>query len=126
MDEMEFQTQAKADPQLQPLLEEIAREMAEMDAEAETRQFATGLEPYIGVAVYVLYRWAKDYFDKRRALNEVEIAQQQLELTGKLVAEGWPKEKAHAAVASTLKAIAKRTEDDSVLKRAQTLIGKGE
>jgi hypothetical protein len=40
----------------------------------------TGADLFVGLVAYALYRWAKDYFDHRRAQGEIDIAKQQTQL----------------------------------------------
>jgi hypothetical protein len=126
MDAMQFEQQAKADSQLRDFLTEVAEEVAEQVAVEAPERFVTvtGADMLFSVAAYALFRWAKDFFDNRRARNETAVAQQQQELIAALIVDGFPPKEAQAAAIALLNGIAKRTQDDPALKKAQALLGK--
>ena len=78
----------------------------------------------LGLVAYALYRLAKDYLDHRRALHEVDIAEQQAQVIADLFDAGFPPKDARATAVALLKGIAKRTGDDPVLKKALAMAGK--
>ena len=80
-------------------------------------------EILIGIAAYALYRFLKDYFDQKRALNEVEVLKKQEEVISALIDDGFPPEDAQAVTTAMLHNIAKRSADDPVLKKATGLLG---
>jgi hypothetical protein len=85
----------------------------------------TGFDFLAVVAAYALFRWAKDFFDHRRARNETELARQRLDLIQALTEQdGLPPKEAQAVVAALLKSIEKRTEDDPALRKTLALLGK--
>jgi hypothetical protein len=127
MDAMHFEQQARQDPYLSLFLREVAEDTAQQISIAEPQRFVTvtGVDLLLGLVAYALYRWAKDFFDHRRALNEITIAEQQAQLIKDLVEDGFPPKDAQATAVALFKGIAKRTEDDPALKTVRTLIGKG-
>ena len=126
MDSVEFEQLAREDPHRWAFLQEVAEKAGKQVSVEEPQRFATGVEIFIGIAAYALFRWAKDYFDHRRALNETEILRQQAQVITTLTQEDFPPELAQATVVKLLEGIAKRTKDDPVLQRALDLVGKGE
>ena len=78
-----------------------------------------------GLVAYALYRWAKDYFDQRRALAETDIAKQQTQLITDLVSTGFPPKDAQATTVALLKHIATRSADDPIFATVRGLLGKG-
>lgn len=126
MDAIEFDQHARQDPQLMAFLREVAEDVAQQISVEEPQRFAvTGVDILLGLVAYALYRWAKDYFDHRRALQEIDIAKQQSQLIKGLIEDGFPPKDAQATAMALLKGIAKRTEDDPALKTARAFVGKG-
>lgn len=124
MDAAEFTQQAKEDPQLNAFLTEIAEEAGErISIEEPTHYTVTGVDILIALAAYALYRFLKDYFDKRRALNEVEILKKEEEVIAALIEDGFYPKDAQAVTVSLLENIAKRSTDDPVFKKAVGLLG---
>jgi hypothetical protein len=124
MDATEFEQHARQDPQVRAFLREVAEEVAQQISVEEPQRFAiTGVDILLGLAAYALYRWAKDYFDRRRALHEVDIAKQQVQLIEGLMADGFPAKDAQATAVALLKGIARRTADDPALETARALVG---
>jgi hypothetical protein len=122
MDATAFEQHARQDPQLEAFLREVAEDVAQQISIEEPQRFAvTGVDILLGLAAYALYRWAKDYFDHRRALHEIDVAKQQVQLIEGLIADGFPLKDAQATAAALLKGIAKRTGDDPALQTARTL-----
>ena len=64
---------------------------------------------------YFLFRWSKDLFDHRRALNETAVAERRIAIIKSMVDDGWPPDVAEAIATRCLEAIANRTKDDPVL-----------
>ena len=131
MDAMRFEQFVREDPQLRAFLQGVADEVGKQVPIEEPKRYldvtATGVSMLFNIAVYTLFRLVKDYFDHRRALNEVEVLKRQTEVIRTLVEEaGFPRELAQATVVALLTGIAKRTKDDPVLKKAFDLVGKGE
>ncbi|MBI3796027.1 MAG: hypothetical protein HY268_03535 [Deltaproteobacteria bacterium] len=127
MDALQFEQQARQDPHLSTFLREVAEDTAQQISVAEPQRFVTvtGADLLFSLVAYALYRWAKDFFDHRRALNEIAIAEHQAQLIKELVEAGFLPKDAQATVAALFKGIAKRTEDDPAFKTVRTLIGKG-
>ena len=124
MDAAEFTQQAKDDPQLNAFLTEVAEESGEqISIEEPTRYTVTGVDILIAVAAYALYRLLKDYFDNRRALNEAEILKKQEEVIAALIEAGFYPKDAQSVTIALLENIAKRSNDDPVLKKAVGLLG---
>ena len=127
MDFPQFEKQIGGDDTLSTLILEVAREIGtQIPTEGTGRYVAVADDVLISLAAYALFRWAKDYFDYRRAQNETEIAERRVRIIQGLVADGFEPEKAQAVTEGLLKQIAKRTEDDPVLQKAVKLIGTGE
>lgn len=126
MDAIEFDQHARQDLELRAFLREVAEDVAQQISVEEPQRFAvTGVDILLGLAAYALYRWAKDYFDHRRALQELDIAKQQSQLIEGLIEDGFPPKDAQATAMALLKGIAKRTADDPALKTARAFVGKG-
>jgi len=111
---------------LSAFLREVAEETAQQVSLEEPQSYitVTGVDLLFTVSAYALFRWAKDAFDHRRALNEAEIARQQEQLIAALIQDGFPPDKAQAVVTTLLKNIAVRTQDDPAIKKALSLLGK--
>jgi hypothetical protein len=125
MDATAFEQHARQDPQLEAFLREVAEDVAQQISIEEPQRFAvTGVDILLGLAAYALYRWAKDYFDHCRALHEIDVAKQQVQLIEGLIADGFPPKDAQATAAALLKGIAKRTGDDPALQTARALVGR--
>ena len=127
MNAKEFTQAAKHEPQLNAFLEEIAKELASRVPHDEAQRYVTvtGVDVLIAIGAYALYRWLKDYFDHRRALNEAEILKQQETIVSALIKDGFPPKEAKAVTVALLKGIARRNSDDIVLRTAVRLMGKG-
>jgi hypothetical protein len=126
MDAIEFEQHAGTDPEIRAFLREVAEDVAQQVSVEEPQRFAvTGVDILLGLAAYALYRWAKDYFDHRRALHEIDVAKQQAQLIESLITAGFPAKDAQAAAVALLKGIAGRAVDDSALKTARALVGEG-
>jgi fucose permease len=127
MDFKEFQQQVVEQKQLNSFLQETAAEsMKSLLTEESRRSFTvTGMELLFAIATYALYRLAKEFFDNRRALNEVKIAMQQEKLISSLIKDGFPHKEAHIVAVTLLKGISKRTEDDPALKEAFAILERG-
>ena len=124
MDVAEFTQQAREDPQLNAFLTEVAEEAGEhISIEEPTSYTVTGVDLLIAVAAYALYRYLKDYFDKRRALNEVEVLKKQEEVIAALIEEGFYPKDAQAVTIALLENIAKRSSDNPAFKKAVGLLG---
>jgi hypothetical protein len=91
MDAAQFTQYAQQDPRLNAFLQEIAADVADQVPLEEPQRYITvaGVDILIAVAAYALYRWLKDYFDHRRALNEAEILRQQEQVVAALVKDGF-------------------------------------
>jgi hypothetical protein len=128
MDDTTFETfehQATTDPQLQAFLHEVAEHVAhEIAVDEPQRSAVTGVDILLGLVAYALYRWAKDYFDHRRALRELDIATQQAQLIEDLIKAGFPRKDAQAAAIALLKGVATRTADDPALATARPRVGR--
>src|SRR5579862_739432 len=121
MDAEEFRKQASGDLALSAFLQEVAQEVSETMEKPE-QYYIPGTETLVSVAAYGLFRLVKDFFDHRRAINEVEIAQLQGKLIAALIADGFPPTQAKATAIALLKGVAKRTQDDPALKKALSLL----
>lgn len=127
MDFSQFEQQATEDTQVSALVQEVAGELGSQVPTDGTGRYVVGVDDVlISLAAYALFRWAKDYFDYKRAQNETEIAERRARIIQGLVADGFEPEKAEAVTEGLFKQIAKRTEDDPVLQKAVKLIGTGE
>jgi hypothetical protein len=128
MDDTTFETfeqQATTDPQLQAFLHEVAENVAhEIAVDEPQRSAVTGVDILLSLVAYALYRWAKDYFDHRRALRELDIATQQAQLIEDLIKAGFPRKDAQATAIALLKGVATRTADDPALATARPLVGR--
>jgi hypothetical protein len=128
MDDTTFETfeqQATTDPQLQAFLHEVAENVAhEIAVDEPQRSAVTGVDILLSLVAYALYRWAKDYFDHRRALRELDIATQQAQLIEDLIKAGFPRKDAQAAAIALLKGVATRTADDPALATARPRVGR--
>ncbi len=92
MEPHQFDYHARQDPQLAAFMRTVAEDAARDLTLSEPQRFVTvtGADLLIGLVAYALYRWAKDYFDQRRALAETDIASQQTQLISDLIAAGFP------------------------------------
>jgi len=128
MDSLQFEQQAREDPHISAFLREVAEDAAQDIAVEEPQRFITitGVDLLLGLVAYALYRLVKDSLDHRRALHEVDIAEQQAQVIADLIDAGFPPKDAQAAAVALLKGIAKRTGDDPVLKKVSTLVGKAQ
>lgn len=72
----------------------------------------TGVEILISITTYALYRYLKDYFNQRRALNEVEILKKQEDVIAALIKDGFSPEEAQVVTTNMLHNIANRSSDD--------------
>ncbi len=128
MDAIQFAQHTKQDQQLNSFLKEIAEDASKQIAIEEPQRYltVTGVDILIAIAAYALYRWLKDYFDHRRALNEIEILKQQERIIAALIKDGFPPKDAQTVTVALLKRIAQRSADDPLLKAAAGLIGKGD
>ena len=126
MDATSFTEHAKLDPPLAGFLKAVAEDAGgQLQVQEPQRYIAIGgADILIAVAAYALYRYLKDYFDRRRALNEVEIARQQERLIAALIEDGFPPDQAQVVAGALLKQIAERGADDPALKTATGLLGK--
>jgi hypothetical protein len=126
MDSLQFEQQAREDPHISAFLREVAEDAAQHIAVEEPQRFITitGVDLLLGLVAYALYRLVKDYLDHRRALHEVDIAEQQAQVIADLIDAGFPPKDARATAVALLKGIAKRTGDDPVLKKALAMAGK--
>lgn len=126
MDAMQFEQQVKDDPQLYTFVQEMAGDVAKQTALEEPQRFVTvsGADLLFGLVAYALFRWLKDYFDNRRALNEAEIIKQQALVIEALIEAGFPPKDARTAVITLLKNVSSRAAADPVLKKALALLGK--
>lgn len=101
-------------------------EIAPPEPTEKSERYVVGVDDVlIAVATYALFRWAKDYFDNKRAENETAIAERRVRITKGLVSDGFAPDQAEAVTEGLLAQIAKRTEDDSVLQKAVALVGIG-
>jgi len=126
MEPHEFDHHARHDPPLAAFVRTVAEEAAQEITISEPQRFVTvtGADLLVGLVAYALYRWAKDYFDHRRALGEVDIAKQQTQLINDLVSAGFPPKDAQATTVALLKNIATRSADDPVFSTLRGLLGK--
>jgi hypothetical protein len=92
MEPHEFDHYVRHDPPLDAFVRTVATEAAQELTLNEPQRFmtVTGTDLLMGLAAYALCRWAKDYFDQRRALVETDIAKQQTQLINDLVPAGFP------------------------------------
>lgn len=126
MNTTQFEQHALEDPDLHAFLNEVSKEAATQISPHKQEQFitVTGVDLLFTLGAYALYRWANDYFNHRRALQEIEILDQQTRVVAALIKDGFPPEQAQAAAAALLSNIAKRTEDDPALKKVLALVGR--
>lgn len=126
MEYTQFEQQMRADAPLSALVHDAAMEIRSEGIIEQSGQYVVGVDDiFIGLAAYALFRWAKDYFDYKRAQSETEIAERRARIVAGLVADGFEPEKAQAVTEGLLKQIAKRADDDPVLQKAVALIGTG-
>lgn len=126
MDFSQFEQQTRGDAGLSAFVQETAADVNRQGPMEKSDRFVVGIDDVlIAVVTYALFRWAKDYFDNKRAENETALAERQARITKQLIADGFPPDQALSATESLLKQIAKRTEDDPVLQKAVALIGTG-
>jgi hypothetical protein len=128
MSAKQFVQSAQEDPQLRVFLKEIAERASNASKESsieEPQQYitVTAVDILITIAAYALYRWLKDNFDRRRALNEAEIVEEQTRITAALIRDGFQPKDAHHVTAAMLKEVAHRTADDPIFKMATNRIG---
>src|SRR5215813_7357244 len=118
---------AQEDPQLLLFLKEVAENASKESSIEEPEHYitVTGVDILIAITAYALYRWLKDYFDRHRALNEVEIVEQQKQIIAGLIQDGFPPKDAHGVTVALLKQVAQRSADDPILKTMANLIRKG-
>ncbi len=126
MDATQFAQRAEQDPSLKAFLRQVGEEAGKEVSVEEPQRYVTvtGVDILITLAAYALYRWLKDYFDHRRALNEAEILREQEQVIAALITDGYPPQDAQAVTVALLKQIAKRNADDPVLTTAAGLLGK--
>lgn len=71
----------------------------------------------LSFTAYFLFRYAKDWFDHRRALLETSVVEQRVALIDAMIQSGWPRDVAEQVVTRCLAVVANRTKDDPVLTR---------
>ena len=99
MDAMQFARRAKEDPQLRPFLQEVADDVDKQVSVEEPEQFTvTGVDFLFFVAAYALFRWLKDYFDRRKEMYVTEMVERQADVVVALTKEGIPPKVAQAVV----------------------------
>lgn len=124
MEATQFMEHAKQDEKLNLLLQEVAQDAAEQIEIRQPRShMVTGVDLLIAMAAYTLFRWLKDYFDNKRALNEIDIVKQQEKIIAALIKDGFNPEDAAAVTTALLDRVAKRGKDDPAFKTALGLIG---
>jgi hypothetical protein len=124
MDAVQFQQRAREDERLRTFLDGVAADAAqegEVEAE-EPQRFVTGTEFLFAVAAYALYRWLKDFFDHRRALDDAALLERQEQVIAALIQDGFPPKEARATVLALHKALTDRGGDDPALKAARVLL----
>jgi len=125
MEAEEFMQQAEQDAALSAFLRSVAQQAGQEIQAEQPGQYFTGAEALLGLAAYAFYRWLKEYFDQRRALNEVEVARQQAGLIHELIQDGFKTADAQAVAAALLQRLAARGQGDPLLDFAAKLLGKG-
>lgn len=117
--------QAETDPDIYALIEDIfgkrpqpPKNVAWFSAEA------TSFSLLVSLAAPVLYRWAIDTMNSRRARLELDAAKQRLEMILSLKEWGLPPEVAEGLVTRCLEAVAKRDKDDPATEKLLSLAGK--
>ncbi len=125
MDAATFAELIKRDPDIQTFLREVAQDAYQGSATESQQYTLAGVDVFIGIAAYALFRWLKDGMDRRRALNEVEILRQQEHILAGLIKDGFSAKEALAVTKALLAHAANRDKNDAVLKAAAGLIGKG-
>lgn len=111
---------AIGNPDVEHLIKELEDGLqGEKVATEDSVEFSEGEIATYGIffpfVAYFLFRWAKDWFDHKRAVNETSIAERRVALINSLVEGGWPVSVAEAVVSSCFNNIAQRTKDDPVL-----------
>ena len=123
MDPKEFTEHAKTNHQINLLLTEVAQAISSQVSIDEPQHYSLGgTDIIIGIAAYALYRWLKDYFVHRRALNEQEILRQREPVIAALIHDGFEPDKASIVVNTLLENIAKRSANDPALQIANNII----
>lgn len=119
MDATQFRQAAERNETLADYLDEVAQG-AEPD-EARRSTVATAL---FGVAAYAVYRWAKNYFDHHRGLEEADLRQMMLAQVEELVRQGWGRDKALEAVLKISKDVASLRPENPIVKAALSLLNR--
>ena len=122
MDAAQFVERAGRDPQVSEFLREIAMDaVGAVDMDTPRTYMVTGADFLAAVAAYALFRWLKNHFDYKQALNETEVVRDQTRIVEELVREGIEPKAAQAVTVALLDRIAKRGADDPVLKKIRDL-----
>jgi hypothetical protein len=120
MNAEQFRQRAELNQTLADYLDEVAQE-----ADPDQAHRAGGLALLFGVAVYALYRVAKNHFDHQRGLDEAELRQLMLDQVDALVQKGWDRDKALDAVLKVSKDVASLRPDSPAFKAAIALLQAG-
>jgi hypothetical protein len=118
----QFRRGAQLNQELADYLDGVAQEANPGKAD---RSFALGVGMLFGVAVYGLYRMAKNYLDHKKGLSEAELRQEMLGQVEELVKSGWDRDKALAAVLAVSKDVASLRHDSPALEAALSLLKAG-
>lgn len=115
----EFAIQADNDPNAAALILAVAQKAGD-GAKSALPPSYSGLETAaVGLAAYALYRWLKNYFDRKRGIDDLDMAKKQLQLVADLEKEGVARASAEKTVASMLTEIRDRGLTDPAV---QTLL----
>lgn len=127
MDATQFMQQARQDEQISALLQDVASEATtQVEVDTPDSYMVTGVDILIAMAAYALFRLLKDYFDQKRALNEVAVLKEQQKIVTSLIEDGFKPKEAVAVTDALLDRIAKRGKDDPAMKAALKMFESGE
>lgn len=122
MDITDFDAHVRSNPDTLTLARDLAADYERRGLSEGQQQYTVGLDALVGLAIYVLYRYANDRLNHERAQDETDIAERRARLIGEMVGQGFAPEKARALVEGVLTQIEKRTEKDLPLQKIIALL----
>jgi anti-sigma-K factor RskA len=125
MDEMQFERQVRADPELRAFVDGMAREAGQELTLEEPGRKVTGVEVLFGLAAYALFRRVKDTLDDERTGKETDEIAWRAAIVAELVAKGIPPKDAQTTVLKVSEQVARRSKDDPILKKVLAWVGLG-
>jgi hypothetical protein len=122
MNQQEVVSALKADSIVRPFLERVISQAELTHPEEGPKQYAvTGIDVFLTIAAYSLFRWAKEHFDAKKDAARARAVAEHSSLIAELVKAGFPATEAREIVMSLMKEVGSRNENDPVLLAVQRM-----